>query len=497
MAIETELKLTLAPADMRRLARHALLRSLSSGRPVTRRVYNQYLDTPDFQLQQRAMALRLRRIGDHWLQTLKGGGAMRAGVHMREEWETPVAGEALDFSALKQAGARLPRRLREAVQPAFVTDFTRTTRRLVFEGAEIEVCLDAGEVRVGDAAHVICEVELELLSGEVTALFKLAQRILDVVPARLETVSKAEQGYRLLGAATARPARAELARWGAETDAATYWRSAVWACMEAALRNLPGALQGDESEFVHQLRVALRRLRGVLRSVARQHASPALAELRRQTGVVCAGFGRVREWDVMLNEVLPPLLRQCPDEPGLADLQVAAQRRRDELHDGLAREAGPALQRVLLGLALWLQDEAYWRDPAFGAPLPALLANRLARLDRRVRHGAALGPDTPLEQLHALRLRAKQLRYLTEAYAAGCPVTTAGRYVAALARVQARLGALNDLAAGDRLLQDLRERRHAGAIAFVRGWLAAGAQRERSKLPASLARFKRCKPCWS
>ncbi len=76
--------------------------------------------------------------------------------------------------------------------------FTHSSRMLDFQGAQIELCMDQGEVRTGPRSLPICELELELKSGEPKRLFELALAILEIVPFELETVSKAEQGYRLL-----------------------------------------------------------------------------------------------------------------------------------------------------------------------------------------------------------------------------------------------------------------------------------------------------------
>src|SRR4030065_565682 len=101
------------------------------------------------------MALRLRRAGRQWLQTLKGGGSVKAGLHQRNEWEVPVRGAALDFSLLSEAGGpqaaewdeHLPKPLRKKLQPVFVTDFFRSSRMLLWQDTQIELCMDQGEVR--------------------------------------------------------------------------------------------------------------------------------------------------------------------------------------------------------------------------------------------------------------------------------------------------------------------------------------------------------------
>jgi triphosphatase len=200
MVVETELKLRVSPEQLARLKRHALLKVYSVTRPVTRRLYNIYYDTANLDLHKSGMALRLRHVGRQWLQTLKGGGSVQAGLHQRNEWEVPVNGPELDFSATEDVAwdEYLPQLIRKKMQPVFVTDFSRTSRMLIFEGAQIELCMDQGEISTRQISKPICELELELKFGELHQLFELALAILEVVPFELEMVSKAEYGYRLL-----------------------------------------------------------------------------------------------------------------------------------------------------------------------------------------------------------------------------------------------------------------------------------------------------------
>ncbi len=195
MAIETELKLHITPEHLQKLKRHPFLRSLSSSRALTQKLYSIYYDTADLELRQHAMALRLRRVGKQWLQTLKGGGQVSAGLHQRNEWEMPVLSEQLDFDALKASGGELPHGVRNRLQPVFVTDFSRNVRLLNFEGAQIELCMDSGEIRAGQSSCPISELELELKSGSPQQLFKLALALLDIVP--LDSGTHQQGGIRL------------------------------------------------------------------------------------------------------------------------------------------------------------------------------------------------------------------------------------------------------------------------------------------------------------
>ena len=138
------------------------------------------------------MALRLRHAGRQWLQTLKGGGSVKAGLHQRNEWEVQVRGPELDFDFPGAADwkAHLPPSLHKKLQPVFVTDFSRNSRILNFQGAQIELCMDQGEVSAGQHNMPICEIELELKSGDSRQVFELALAILDIVPFETKQTEK-------------------------------------------------------------------------------------------------------------------------------------------------------------------------------------------------------------------------------------------------------------------------------------------------------------------
>jgi inorganic triphosphatase YgiF len=148
-------------------------------------------------------------------------GARRAGMHQRQEWETPVLKAQPDLT--KISGTSLADffhigMLREELRPVFATDFNRTIRKLLLPGdQEVEFCLDRGEITVEGASVAFCEIELELKAGDPSTLFQLALDLLhsfpSSIPIRLENASKAERGYALtLGMrASTRPVRYPLA----------------------------------------------------------------------------------------------------------------------------------------------------------------------------------------------------------------------------------------------------------------------------------------------
>ena len=435
---EVELKLALREADLPSLRRR--LSRLGEGEELE--VDNVYFDTADRLLRANRMALRLRRIGRRWVQTLKTEA--RAGaLASRGEWEMPAPRGRLDLSRFAEAplGALLQAHPGARLQPAFRTRFRRTVWNA--GGGAIEVALDEGEIGAGDRRAPILELELELKSGPVDALYRLAAGLagkgsdaLALLPA---VESKAVRGYRLAAAEPAVPLKAnaaavvgELAR---DTTVAAALRRVVERGTTLLLANAAGGIAGGDPEFVHQARVAVRRVRSAARLLGKAAGWPASldADLRW----IARRLGAVRDWDVLQAQTLPALAAAAPAAEPLAARAAEARRRDDEaLRQALA---SPRYARLALRLLRWVDSPA---DD--GPTLASAAAGRLKRLHRRLFGPAAFFVALPVSEQHRVRIRAKRLRYALDLFGAALPAKPAKRYVGRLAHLQDELGALND-----------------------------------------------------
>jgi triphosphatase len=206
LGIERELKLALAPSQHDDVARFFDERT-GAGKPIE--LANVYFDTPDCALAKAKSALRLRRTPDEWLQTYKTLGKTVAGLSNRHEWELPVAGEALEIDALLSACENdAARDALKRAAPDLIALFKTDVRRILWdierEGSQIEVALDLGEITAEvdgkTRREEISELELELKSGEESALSMLAAELRGAFPELTpEDLSKAQRGYMLRG----------------------------------------------------------------------------------------------------------------------------------------------------------------------------------------------------------------------------------------------------------------------------------------------------------
>jgi len=503
--METELKLLLPPPDLRRLRRDPRIKALQRGRASTRRVHSVYYDTPERTLLRAGLSLRLRSDGGRWLQTLKTEGRAAAGLHMREEWEWPLPGEALDFDLLATTPEakrfRAPN-LRAKLAPVFTTEFERTSLRLGFaDGSLAELCLDSGTIRSGRRSSSISEAEVELVSGSRARLFELALDLVERVPLGLGQASKAERGYALASKLPARPVKAGHLELDSQGSVAAAFATIAYSCMAHVQANETGFLHGRDPEYLHQVRVAMRRVRACFSLFRTEIPQADIAPVMEQFKVQGAALGRARDWDVFVHETLRALREQRAEEAAV----IAFERRCVRLGHARLREAravvaSAAWQRLWLKLGQSLADPSWQQgDAVLATPVAVYAASLLERRAATLRKRGKHLPDLDAAGRHRLRIAAKKLRYAAEFFATLFPKRRVRPYLQALAGVQEVLGGLNDAATLLRLLPEVV----AGARApdtrvsgMIQGWSAAATHLRLDALARAWDHWQRQKPFW-
>lgn len=314
--------------------------------------------------------------------------------------------------------------------------------------------MDQGEIKCGSRSHAICELELELKSGEPRQLFALAVAILDVVPFEIEMVNKAEYGFRLLGNFVEQP-HPYQADVPTQQDSLTQgWQALLWSCVLHVQKNWSGALNSTNPDFLHQVRVALRRWRVLLRMVRQLGGDEQLAVLTTEIAQLSAVLGEVRDWDVLLTQALQPLNDGTLLANDHAAWWSACQVQRADCYAALQVQSRK-MQSLMLRFAIWMQGD-YWSRVEPDAPSARDFAtHRLNKLTRRFVRILGRLDQHDAEGLHRLRIQTKQLRYSAEACAGWFNDPNTAGFLNALADLQQVLGRINDAAVVQRLLAEL------------------------------------------
>jgi len=161
---------------------------------------NCYFDTANLAMRQLDMGLRVRSDNGHLEQTIKTAGIVVGGLHQRPEYNVDIYSH-LPTLALFPANiwpeSQDIAELQSQLIPLFTTDFKREIWLVTFESATIELAFDQGEVTSQGQSETICEIELELVTGDRSALFAFAALLFASLNVRAGLQSKAARGYRL------------------------------------------------------------------------------------------------------------------------------------------------------------------------------------------------------------------------------------------------------------------------------------------------------------
>lgn len=501
MQVEREIKFSLTPEAARRVACYVR----RAGRWRRRMVSSAYYDTANERLRRAGVALRLRRDGARRLQTLKveadGGG-----LSTRAEWEMPAPRGRLDVGAfpreeiLAATGLDIARLARQ-LHPRFETRFARRSAPVIVDGAtRAEISIDCGFVAAGGRREPISEVELELKAGDAASLLRYAGQLAKPLGLALEFESKAERGYRLAaGEGFAPPRKWRRPKLGELATPSEAFGALFAAALTQAGANARGVAHGRDPEYLHQMRVGLRRLRSALLAfrdlVPKKTAQPLVQRLR----TLMPDLGAARDWDVFSESLVHLATQEPARAPLLAPLLARARAKRAAVRRrARIAAASPKLQAFLLRALRWV-DSAPCEKTAEGS-LSAFAAAALERLHAKALREARAIDWADAERRHRLRIRTKRLRYACDFFAASFAGAAARPYIKRLAALQDILGELNDIAVARRLLAELAPRGSARDLAAAAGHVRhALAMRSRmlvTSLEAAWDSFEKRRPFW-
>lgn len=477
MSIETELKLRIAPENIQQFMQHPLLAEAVHVSPP-QSLYNTYFDTHDRMLFQQGIGLRVRKIGDQYVQSIKTSGSGLGGLHQRQEWEMEIADNTPNFSIFPAhlfPHGESYEYYEQKIQALFITDFVRETWDLFLEeGSQIEVVLDQGEIRTQTKKVPLCEIELELKSGLPDRLFQVALILQKNVPLIIENKSKAARGYALCHP---QPVIAHKAKHFVgllpEMTAEQAFIKIVIYCLEHLQANEEVVHHGEDIEGIHQMRVALRRLRSVFNLYKILIPNKAHTKLRKEIKGITAILGGARDWDVF-SVAIQNLPFDPKEDYEFIVSQVTVQR--TQAYQIVREMLGdPRYSRMLLMLGKWIHRRS-WRlhlDSWGGLDMPVKnLTDQILNKHYHLvcQQGKCL-QQLNAEERHELRISVKKMTYGVRFFAELYPEGLVRPFAQALSQVQEELGILNDARVALELLKQLELQDHPVQY-FLKGWYA-------------------------
>lgn len=543
---EQELKL-----HVPREAHAGVEKDLLRGRVTRMRLQAFYFDTPDRDLVRAKIALRLRREGEQWVQTLKMPGE-NALSRIEINHDRPSPDLDLSVYAAEPFAAVLAKHA-QALSICYETDVQRIFRQTRTDLGVVEIALDRGLLRSGSIELPISEIEFELKRGQLAAVFALGKKWQQAHGLILDARSKSERGDRLalLNAelktiSEYKQERQESSRrqaiaqfWAARTAENITFHPKIHAqaalaavsaeCLDQIIRNAAvlaevdtaNVYQSGGAEHVHQLRVGIRRLRSAW-SFFNGIAGLPSEELRSEIKLHFAKLGGTRDDDVLKQTLLPVL--SAAGQPPLV------------LDDGLAQ---PDTENVTLSRPFqsWLLDMLAWTvlpvapvaqaqsaptklseqvaahvtaqvAPQDAAELVATtslkirkpltlkdaLVKKLKKWHRRLLQDGLQFDKLEIEPRHELRKRGKKLRYALQFTESLLPTARLKAYRKQLAAVQDILGEMNDLAvARDRFI-GLRDSQPSAW--FACGWITSRLDALTQEACAAFKQLSRTETFW-
>jgi CHAD domain-containing protein len=338
---------------------------------------------------------------------------------------------------------------------AVLDEEDKTVARIVAETSVLR-----GGARDGDALRKRLHVR------GVRGYDKVVQRVKSVLEDALELVPATETlADELRARAQSAPSPVAADARSRLTPEMPADRAAVAICvplLHTIEANLPGTLGDLDSEFLHDLRVAVRRTRSLQRELKRVFPADELAHFREEFRWLQQVTGPSRDLDVYLLEF------------GDFAAELAERQRSDLNALRAVLEEHRAAERVLMEDALRsARTERMLRDwSAFLERLPSLpihdrqeavmgieelASRRIRRVYRQmVRMGSAIGEESPAESLHDLRKKGKELRYLLEFFSPLYPGKVTKPMVKRLKALQDTLGRFQDREVQAAMIRGLR-----------------------------------------
>lgn len=476
--------------DYGRLLRHRLFRQT----PVASResIVSIHYDTRTLQLAMRSVELSLRRSGSSWIQTVRYAENSCDAESLMTEW-TAIYLNHFDFSGVENAKLAAwlsQRKIISRITPIFESNLRRTTWQLRPQpGVVVQAKVDRGTLVSSGRRESLIDLDLHLVDGCRENLFEVAAQLAAHVALTPQLRDKAGRGCRLFLNSKQVPVKAESFTLPAAVAPLHAFKQIAFSCLQHLHENHAGSVENSDPEYVHQMRVATRRLRAAIQIFKPLLPTSFIEQIIPPLRDLMQNLGRVRDLDVLTSEIVNPVAAALPDEPGIIALSAVItdrlyQARTDVTkrllapdYGGLHLKAATMLNRAPFAVAVIKPNKSEIPEDCVDDEQPALTKFAQVRLNSLFEKLLASAAAARIEHpptLHRMRICIKRLRYAMEFFRPMLPKKRGSKVLAALATAQDKLGQLNDLAvAGEVLMACVANDRHLHrAVSLVGAWHA-------------------------
>ena len=500
---EIELKFLVPEYKVDSLMRQAKIKSSN-----TTQLAAHYYDTADNILAQSGMALRIRKEGETWVQTLKsnGDGMASRGEQNNILDETQV-NEAIKADALypdlsvyedlgieKMILSSSEEDISEKLNRLYITDIERTTRLIRGDSGLVEMAYDEGTVIHGEDSQItkpILELEFELIEGDVSFLFDVAKTWAKRYNLCLSTVTKAERGGLMLaGKEHAEATKANLKKLDLDKKMSQpqFMRAIVHNCMLQILPNVSAIAAGStDDNHAHQLRVGIRRLRTALKffSDFSSQLNPEWGPILKQTFGL---LGEYRDHELLQIRTQPML-----ESKGAPFVDWSTERQSIKIKPIDALRA-PDFQITLLELIEYTMSPAKRDKPLNKGNAKQQTVKILESLYKKISKASEQFASLNIEAQHDVRKRLKSLRYISEFVSPMYKKKKANAFLKYLEPAQELLGEYNDDIVGQHFYRQKTE--SDPAAWFAVGYFTAQEKHAALECAESLKLVKNAPKFW-
>ncbi|MEZ5892764.1 MAG: CHAD domain-containing protein [Parvularculaceae bacterium] len=495
--IEFELKLVGPPSDVEAVRELDFVRRALRGDGEWAQLRSTYYDSAERRLAKRGLSLRIREEAGVSLLTAKIEDAGQGAVK-RREYERAIDPGALNFTTGFREFDEIIGPATDDIAPFARTETNRWSGIASELGSVFEMSSEIGfseRFAPERRAAPIAEVEIELLKGPPDALFDWARRLIGASGGRLRLSVEAKLDRALRAGASPRFGKAPRGAISPTACAADIFSAAL---PPIAMRVIEASAQvaaAHDREAARQLRVALRRLRSLVRLFEKDLGDDRMARLADEAKSYARLVGVARD----LENFSARNLRKAGAPP---ELVARAESRSAAAWSRAAR----ALDDENFGLfSVNLLEAAMtenWRAESaavLSGPARPYTDKKLEKRKRKLETVARRADFADPASLHAVRIALKKLRYAAQFFRGLYDRDASAPFFSAMAALQDVLGDINDAASAQEIANDIAEGlgpQSAKAAGFIAGYRCAEASLRAENAKEAWETFAALSPFW-